>query len=210
MIAGQGSGQRFRLGGAGCMVGRSRGAILFADDPFLAAHHATLILRDGKLFVRDEGSASGVYVSISSASEPLSVGGYFAAGGRCFRYVGPLARPVLATSGHPEIYGAPVPHGQVLYAVEEIIVGGRAGRAVITAGPLLTIGQSHCDLSFANDPSLAPRHCELSPSPVGASLRDLSGGMGTFIRLLPGTEHPLNVGDRVRVGHQVMQVELVG
>ncbi len=113
-------------------------------------------------------------------------------------------------AGRPHVYGAPVPLGQAVYGVEEVLVGGRAGRAVVTAAPLLTIGQANCDLSFPGDEGLAGRHCELSPTPTGALLRDLSGGLGTYVRLAAGVERPLRPGDRVRLGQHVLQVENLG
>jgi len=58
-----------------------------------------------------------------------------------------------------------------------------------------------------NDAQLAARHCEISPAPQGAVLRDLSGGLGTFVRLT-AQERPLKQGDRVRIGQQTLTVEL--
>jgi pSer/pThr/pTyr-binding forkhead associated (FHA) protein len=201
VVAGQSPGQRFRLGAQGCQVGRSRGALLFPDDLFVSAHHASFLIRDGRLIVRDENSTSGVFVSVQQ--ELLAPGTLFCAGNRLFRYGGALeATPPVP--GKPVVYGAPTP--QTVYLVEEMLVGGRVGRAVLTQGPLFTIGQTHCDLSFPNEEGMAPRHCELSPTPSGAVLRDLSGGLGTFLQLA-GSERPLNPGDRVRIGEQVLQIE---
>ncbi|MBF5041125.1 FHA domain-containing protein [Simulacricoccus sp. 17bor-14] len=208
VLAGASRGQRYRLPLTGCVVGRTRGALLLAEDPYVSPLHATFVVKDGALFVRDESSTSGVYVTIAG-TESLAPHGLFAVGQRAFRYVGLLeAPPPLA--GRPLVYGAPVPSGQALYAVEEVLVGGRPGRAVTTAGPMLTVGQTHCDLSYPQDESLAVRHCELSPHPSGATLRDLSGGLGTYVRIPPLTERPLRAGDRVRMGQHVLQVELLG
>ncbi|MBX5484389.1 MAG: FHA domain-containing protein, partial [Myxococcaceae bacterium] len=209
VVSGHMPGQRFRLGGAGCMIGRSKGAILFPDDQFVSAHHGTLILRDGRLYIRDEGSLSGVFVSVSVGPEPLVAGASFAAGQRLFRFLGPLPPPPAPIPGRPLTYGAPVPQSQALYALEEVLVGGRSGRTAISGGPLITIGQHHCDLSYPGDETLAARHCELSPNGNTATLRDLSGGLGTWVRIAPGMERPLNPGDRFRVGQQVLQVEAV-
>lgn len=204
VISGSGAGQRFRLAGSAIPVGKSRASILFPDDPFVSAHHATLLPKDNRLSVRDEQSASGVFVTV--AQELLKPGQFFSAGRRLFRYVGPAEAPQIVP-GRPVVYGAPVPSSQTIYVVEEILVGGRPGRAVTTAGPLLTIGQALCDLSFTDDPGMATRHCELSPTPQGALLRDLSGGLGTYVRI--SGERPLNPGDRIRIGDQVLQVEVV-
>ncbi|MCP3143298.1 FHA domain-containing protein [Pyxidicoccus xibeiensis] len=208
VIAGSTRGQRYKLPVTGCVVGRQRGAILFPDDAFVSPLHATFLVKDGALFVRDESSASGVFVTVAG-TEALAPRTLFSAGQRLFRFTGRLELPGPA-AGRPAVYGAPVPLGQAVYGVEEVLLGGRAGRAVVTAAPLLTIGQANCDLSFPGDEGLAGRHCELSPTPTGALLRDLSGGLGTYVRLASGVERPLRPGDRVRLGQHVLQVETLG
>lgn len=133
--------------------------------------------------------------------------GMFSAGMRLFRYLGAVERRA-AEPGHPLVYGAPVPLGSALYALEELLVGGRSGRIVTSHGPTLSLGLSNCDLSFPQDLGMASRHCELSPLPNGALLRDLSGGLGTFVRLLPQQERLIRAGDRVRIGQQTLQIEV--
>ncbi len=205
VIAGSARGQRYKLPITGCVIGRARGAILFQDDVFVSPVHASLLIKDGALFVRDESSASGVYVTIPGA-EHIAARTLFSAGQRLFRFNGRIEVPPVVP-GRPTVYGAPMPLGQAVYGVEEMLVGGRGGRMVVTAAQLLTIGQANCDLAYPNDEGLAGRHCELSPSPSGAILRDLSGGLGTYVRIAPLTERPLRPGDRVRVGQHVLQVE---
>jgi hypothetical protein len=208
VIAGTTKGQRYKLPVTGCVVGRSRGAILLQDDAFVSALHATFLVKDGALFIRDESSVSGVYVTIPG-TEAIAPRTLFSAGSRLFRFSGRIEIPI-AQPGQPVIYGAPVPLGQAIYVVEEVLLGGRSGRAVMSAAALLTIGQTHCDLGYPQDDSLATRHCELSPTPAGAMLRDLSGGLGTYVRIPPGTERPLRAGDRVRIGQHIFQIESLG
>ena len=205
VTAGPARGQRFRLMANGCSVGRQRGAILFADDPFVSPHHAAFRIREGQLTVKDEDSVSGVYVALST-HELLMPGALFSVGPHVLRYIGPLM-PRAPEPGKPRTYGAPVPQAGGLWGLEEILIGLRPGRAVVTAQPTLTLGSSGADLVFAPDPQLAARHCEISPAPQGAVLRDLSGGLGTFVRLAT-QERPLKQGDRVRIGQQTLTVEL--
>ncbi|MEW5743248.1 MAG: FHA domain-containing protein [Myxococcota bacterium] len=207
VMAGPARGQRFKLGANGAQIGRSRGAILFPDDPFISPLHATLTVRDGKLFVRDEESTSGVFVSITG-TETLPPGATFCTGLRLFRYVGAIEPNPPWNRRDVVVYGAPLPNNQTHYAVEEILLGDRPGRCVITPGPVLTIGQGRCDFAYPNDEGLAPRHCELAPLPTGAMIRDLSGGLGTFVRARD--ERPLKAGDRIRIGQQTLQVEALG
>lgn len=203
VLAGANAGHRYRLAASVCHVGRTRGGILFPDDPYVSPVHAAFLVKDGKLHVRDESSASGVFIGVHHDLIPPNT--RFCAGRRLFRYCGAVETPPLPL-GRPIVYGAPVPPGQTVYLLEELLLGNRPGRAVVSFGANLTIGQSACDLSFPDDPALATRHCELSPAPSGAMLRDLSGGLGTFVRL-SGAEHPLGPGDRIRIGEQLLQVD---
>ncbi len=206
VLSGPSQGQRYRLSAAGAQLGRARGAILFPDDPGVSAHHATFMVRDAKLFVRDEGSASGVLVSITG-QQAIPPNTYFSAGLRLFRYAGAVAAASPPAPGRPMPYGSPVAPGQPVYLVEEILVGGRPGRAITTSGPVFAIGHTKCDFAFPPEEGLAARHCELAPSPAGAVLKDLSGGMGTFVRIPPGADRALASGDRLRIGQQVLQIE---
>jgi pSer/pThr/pTyr-binding forkhead associated (FHA) protein len=204
VLAGPARGQRFKLSATGAQVGRSRGAILFPEDPFTSPLHATFGLREGRLFVRDEGSTSGVYVSING-TETIGPGTAFCTGGRLFRYGGAVEPQPPWNRTDVLVYGAPLPNGQVHYAIEEVLLGDRPGRCKLTPGPVFTIGQGNCDFSYPNDEGLAQRHCELAPMPVGAMVRDLSSGLGTFVRIQG--ERAVKPGDRVRVGQQTLQVE---
>jgi pSer/pThr/pTyr-binding forkhead associated (FHA) protein len=206
VVAGNGMGQHYRVPVSGCWIGRNRGNILFPEDSFVSAHHATLTVHQGTLRIRDEGSASGLFVAIAG-QETISHGTLFNIGRRLFRYLAHLKLPPSPAAGQPRIYGAPLPQGQAPYAVEEVLVGGRSGRAAISGAPLLTIGQMNCDLSYPQDEDLASRHCELAPAGQGAVLRDLSGVLGTFVRIAPGFDRQLNAGDRIRIGQQLLQVE---
>ncbi len=205
LVSGPGRGQRFRLMANGCTVGRTRGAILFPDDVHVSAHHAAFRIKDGQLTVKDESSASGTFASIR-APEVLPPGGMFVIGQRLLRFQGLVTLPPPDPS-KPRAYGVPLPPQGVMWALEELLVGRRPGRAVATAQPLLTLGLAGCDVNFPGEAGLAPRHCELTASARGGLLRDLSGGLGTFVRV--GTqERVLQAGDRVRIGDQTLLVEV--
>src|SRR6185295_9187823 len=87
-LAGTQRGQRVRLSQS-CQIGRSRGQILFAEDPFLSPLHASLTVRDGRLFIKDENSASGTFVSVPG-QEQIQQNAHFSAGLRLFRFMGLL------------------------------------------------------------------------------------------------------------------------
>lgn len=204
VLAGPARGQRFRLGANGAALGRSKGVILFPDDPFISPLHATFLIKDNKLIVRDENSTSGVFALVNG-QESLASNTYFSAGIRLMRYIGPLDAPPPIQVGKLTVYGAPVPAHTTLYALEEVLLGGRPGRVVVSSGPSLTVGQSKCDFSFPDDEALAPRHAEITLGPGMAQLRDHSGGLGTYVRVVG--ERALKAGDKLRVGQQTLQVE---
>lgn len=204
VLGGPARGQRFKLAASGAQIGRARGAILFPDDPFVSPLHATLTVRDGKLFARDEDSTSGVFVSIHH-TETIPTDGTFCTGLRLFRFAGAIEPVAPLPPGEVQVYGAGLPNNQVHYVIEEVLLGNRGGRAILSPGPVISIGQGRCDFSYPNDEGLAPRHCEISPLPDGAMIRDLSGGLGTYVRI--SGERAIKAGDRLRVGQQTLQVE---
>jgi pSer/pThr/pTyr-binding forkhead associated (FHA) protein len=207
VTAGTARGQRFKLGAMACAVGRSRGAILFPDDACVSPQHAIFLVKDGAVHVRDDASASGVFVTLWG-QEPLAPLSAFSIGSHLFRFTGQLDQPPVLAPGRPVVYGAPVLKGQTMFGVEETLMGGRAGKAVVTQASVLSIGQTGCDFSLGAEEGVAPRHCELSLGGAGALLRDLSGGLGTFVRVPPGVERPLRSGDRIRIGQQILQLEV--
>lgn len=175
-------------------------------DPSLSHQHAGFVVRAGRLYVHDHHSHSGVYVSIRG-QEALPVGAWFSVGQRCFHFLGRLEAPA-GRPGAPVVFGAPVPAAEPLFALEEMLVGGRPGRALASASNTLSIGTGErTDLCYPGDEGLAVIHCEFSPGVQSGLLRDLSGGLGTFVRLAPNVERRLYPGDRVRVGTQLLRVD---
>src|SRR5215475_5305043 len=204
VVSGPRKGERIRLA-PHTVIGRTRGTLLVPEDPFISPQHATLWVRDGRLHLRDEASASGVFVGVAT-QELVVPGGYFCLGDRLFRYLGALPPAAISPAG-TIVYGAPLPPGGTCYVLEERLVGGRSGAAFVSAQPLISIGRKDCDISFPDDDTLAPRHCELTPIADGAVLRDLSEGLGTLVRLQPGVERPVKLGEQIRVGQAVMRFE---
>src|SRR5690606_2770669 len=55
VLVGRSRGARFRLPPSGATIGTGRTALML-EDPFVSAHHATLVVREGVLHIRDEAS----------------------------------------------------------------------------------------------------------------------------------------------------------
>jgi pSer/pThr/pTyr-binding forkhead associated (FHA) protein len=203
VVRGQvGPGSSFKLTGNACPAGRTKGLLLFPNDAFVAPLHATFFYRDSRLFIKDENAPSGTFVSVTK--ELIQPGTFFAVGDTLLRYQGPLPTPAPTPVLH---YGAPLPPNP-MYMVEEVLEGLRPGRCLARSGPTLAVGQSGCELLVV-DALVAPRHCELTFNPQGATLRDLNSPTGTFVRIPPGSERALEAGDQVRLGNEVLRVEAV-
>ncbi len=71
-----------------------------------------------------------------------------------------------------------------------------------------TIGHGACDLSFPDDTMLSPSHASVSHGPEGFSLRDDGSDTGTYLRLRAGKPMPLAAGDLVRLGRQLLMLQV--
>jgi hypothetical protein len=199
-------GATFRLAGDEIGAGRSKGGILFPSDGTLADLHATFFYRDGRLHVRDEGSAGGTFLRLRGLTVPLRPGDLFALGDRLLRYAGLLpAAPPGLPDGTRRL-GSPRPQGAAA-VLEERLEGGATGRVWVRAGPSVTLGRAGCSVNLGDDPFLSQAHAEILLEPDGsARLRDLGSANGTFVRVPAGGERELQDGDLVRMGREVLRV----
>ncbi len=189
-------------------VGRTRGAIVFPDDPTLAPHHASFLFQDGVLRLRDEGAQGGIHLRLRGLSIPLRPGDHLVVGDRLLRYAGPLTPPAGPPPDGTHRLGAPRPAGPTV-VLEEILEGGAVGRAFARPGPSITIGRTGCAVNLGDDPHLSQAHAELVIDSSGnARLRDLGSANGTYSRLPARGEIELRDADVVRIGREVLRVSL--
>ncbi|MEY2668444.1 MAG: hypothetical protein RJA59_1082, partial [Pseudomonadota bacterium] len=199
-------GTRLPVTGPEMGIGSAEGALPFVEDPWLAPRHATLVVRDGRPWVRDEGSAGGTFLRLRGLSVPLRPGDSFALGDRLLRFGGTLPAPSPPAPDGTRRLGSPRPAGQAVL-LEERLAGGTTGRVWLRAGPSVTLGRAGCAVNLGDDPFLSQAHAEvLLDSDGTARLRDLGSANGTFVRLPPRAERELRDGDLVRVGRQVLRI----
>lgn len=201
-------GARFKLGKQQVTAGRTHGAVIFPDDPCLAPHHATFFYRNGSLHLRDEGAPGGTFMRLRGTSVPLRPGDLFALGDRLLRFAGPLpASPPGPPDGTRRL-GAPRPPTPA-FVIEELLEGGVTGRVFVRGGGSVTIGRSGCAVNLGDDPYLSQAHAELVVDSAGAAkLKDLGSSNGTFVRVPPRAERELHDGDWLRLGREVLRVEV--
>jgi hypothetical protein len=202
-------GDVFKLDAAVIEVGRSRGTIVFPDDPTLAPLHASFLFRNGSLHVRDEGAPGGIHLRLRGLSIPLRPGDHLIVGDRLLRFAGPLAPAAPPPPDGTRRLGAPRPTGAAV-VLEELLEGGVTGRVFVRPGPSITIGRAGCSVNLGDDPYLSQAHAEILVDPAGgARLRDLGSSNGTFARVPPRTERELRDADVVRMGREVLRVQVV-
>jgi ribosomal protein L40E len=200
------AGTSFQLAYTENSVGSAGAIVELGEDVHLAPHHATVLIEDDRMLLRDEGTANGVFLKLRLAGA-LEPGDQFIAGQRLFRFDGPVE--LIQSEGTPPFQGAPRPAGTPVRIVE-LLAGGKHGRTCHRAGPVIAVGKTGCDLNFGSDALLAARHAEIHLAEDGtASLLDLGNSeSGVLMRVRNGASVELQTGDVLHLGGQTVRIEL--
>jgi pSer/pThr/pTyr-binding forkhead associated (FHA) protein len=203
LIRGEGiEGLSYQLNAEQHVVGRN-GQLVFPDDPYVSPRHANLFYRNGKLFVRDEGSLNGVFWRVRGSVD-LAPGDLFLAGEQLFRVEGsPRPNDGPAPDG---TYFYTSPKHQTQFKISQVLEGGALGMAVCARGTSLQIGREGADLNFAADLYMSASHCKLDESAGKITLTDLNSRNGTYVRLK--AEKELGSGDYLFIGRKLLRVEI--
>jgi pSer/pThr/pTyr-binding forkhead associated (FHA) protein len=177
------------------LIGREVGGI-FAEDNLLSSRHATVIVKGGAAWVRDEGSRNGVYVRVAPNQRiEMQEGDQFCLGRIILRFD---HRPPPGLMPSPDAVG-----------YLSLVVGRDVDKALFpVAIPAtgLTLGRSRSDLRFPNDGWISGIHCQLLAIGPQLFLVDLKSSNGTYARIR-GTR-ALNHGDALLMGQRIFQVNL--
>lgn len=199
-------GQRYSLVGEYAVVGRTGADIAFDDDRFLARQHARFERTGDGVKVLSLDTLNGVF---KKADLPVDLvdGMTILVGREVLRYekvdpeetkVHPLIRHGVALFGSPprEPWGrfvAIVPSG-----------GWRDVRHL--AGEEIVLGREEGDIVFRDDAFMSRRHAAVTWDGRKAQITDLGSSNGTFVRITGPT--PIKHGDHVRMGDQLLRIEL--
>jgi len=204
LIRGEGmDGLSFHLKAEQHVVGRE-GQLIFPDDPFVSPRHANFFYRDGKLWVRDEGSLNGVYLRVRG-TVPLAAGATFLAGEQLFR----LEKTDAVTDDAPDGDGTAFyasPRRESKFQLSQIFRGGAVGMKVQAFGASMVVGRDGADLNFPDDLFMSGEHCRIDETDGRFTLTDLNSRNGTYVRL--SDERQLEHGDYVFIGRKLLRVEI--
>jgi pSer/pThr/pTyr-binding forkhead associated (FHA) protein len=205
LIRGDGlDGVSFTLAGEDHLAGRIDCPILFAEDPFLSPTHANFFYRDGRLVVRDEQSTNGVYVRVNGSVE-IALGSKFLVG-----------EQMLDATLVPDVADEAIEDGTYFFAsprrganlrVAQTLRGGESGVAFCSSTGSVRMGREGNDIDFPDDPFISGHHAQVAWEGGRLVLTDLGSKNGTFVRI--AGERPLDHGDYVFMGQQLLRVEIV-
>ncbi len=182
----------------------SQGQLTLAGERFCHPREATLIHRDGGLFLRDLPGGNGVFLRIRSRIE-LAYGDEFILGDQVFR-VDPSPPP---TDDHPDpgpTYFYPAPNWLSQFRITQVFEGGATGRVAVARGGTVQLGSAIGDI-IVNDALVSDQHCVVEEQAGAFVLTDLESRTGVFVRV--GTnEVELLEGDEIIIGRTRLRVHI--
>jgi hypothetical protein len=167
----------------------------------MSPRHATFTARDGKIFLRDEGSANGIYRKLQrEVATPIRFGDVFRVGQELLR-IEPIERPTPSPDGIERL-GSPA---KGVVARLTLIIGRDAtGSAYVVGEEGVTIGRERGHVLFPEDGYVSGLHCRVTAEGGQLVLTDLGSSNGTFLRLSAETE--VQSGEVVLMGQQLFRI----
>ncbi len=200
-------GQRYPLAGEYLVVGRAGADIAFEDDRFLARQHARIERGgDGAVKIHPLDTLNGVFRKADAPVE-LVDGMTILVGREVLRYerVEPEEAKVHALVRHGvALFGSPPREPWGRFA--QLVPSGGYRDVRHLAGGEVVLGREEGDIVFRDDAFMSRRHAAVTWDGKRAQITDLSSSNGTFVRITGPT--PLKHGDHVRMGDQLLRIEL--
>jgi thioredoxin reductase/ferredoxin len=171
-------------------IGRINADVSFQQDTWLSDAHASISMKGGEYFLRDDGSRTGTYLKVRP-DHPMKV-----ASGDLLRVGKQILVIGESETGAPQVdhYSSTGAHiGS--HPVKGTIVFGRSG------------GKSNPDVLLdENDSTLSRFHMSIAAEKDGLSANDFNSRNGTYLKV--DAERKLEHGDVIRVGTQLLEVHL--
>jgi pSer/pThr/pTyr-binding forkhead associated (FHA) protein len=196
-----GEGVSFDLGDS-TETGRSQGAVLFADDPYVSPRHCRFVYEGERMHVEDSGSRNGVFRRIRGETQ-LGPGALVRVGRQLLRLETMPPDAPVAGDG-TRAWGSPNPG--YLARLVQVLEGGAAGEAYPLKGGDNLIGRETGDITFPQDGFVSGRHASIVAAPDSVRVRDLGSSNGTFVRV--DGRAALESGDYLLIGNQLLRVDM--
>ena len=165
------------------------------------------LYRDGKLWVRDDGSINGVFVRLRGPKIVPS-GTRLIVGEQLLRIDQAPPEPALIPDAEGTYFYSS-PSGTARLVLTQLLVGGDVGLVYRARNDNVTIGREGNDVNFPEDPFISGRHVQIRALDDGRfQVTDLGSKNGTYERVPQLLQ--LVQGDHVFLGQQLLRVELNG
>lgn len=190
-------------------IGRENCDATYPDDLLLSSRHASLMIREGKLFLKDLESQNGTFVKQRQDTE-LRPGDVILLGRELFRFKTESledSQVQVSLKGTWMAKGAPkLQRGPLTAKLEHIQLGGEVIEEFNLDKPETTIGRTRGDLVFKNDPYMSGMHARIAAQPGRFILQDLKSTNGVYRRIKGEVE--LKDGDEFFLGEQRFRVTM--
>lgn len=192
-------------------IGRTEGDIALFDDEYVSPRHARLLRVDGRWYVRDLGSANGVYAR-TRGQHPLENGDLILLGLQVLQFhpvseaernQGAALRQGALQRGTRLFGSKPV---RRLARLEQRTIEGVVADVYNLFRDETVIGREVGDIVFTSDPFLSRKHAIIKRIDDAFSIEDLDSSNGTYVGIKRDTV--LQDGDRIRVGQHLFRVDL--
>lgn len=176
--------EQFAITRDSVVIGRAAADLTFADDVYMADHHATLQQRDGSCVLADTGAGSGVWLRARGVNGlPLAEADVVWVGAQILLVAKDGERWALAHYNNDGVYQATYP------------IGDRG----------LFVGRGSAVPLDAQDMSLSRRHAQFRLDGGTLKVFDLGSKNGTYVKLT--APHALANGDEFRVASKLFRFE---
>ncbi len=196
-------------------IGRESGDCLFPDDRYMAPRHARIVKKQMEtgpgLLLRDLGTSNGVYLRIrKDDAVAVNDNDLILLGQQVLRFE--IVKDAEAGFGAASEQGTLVfgtPAGARYARLSQRTTEGVSCDVFHVRKPETVLGRESCDVVFPDDPFISRRHAAIrmdGASPRTFRVADLGSSNGTFVRIQG--EVPLQHGDEIRLGQQLLRVDL--
>ena len=203
-------GGSYPLKGDSTQIGRSKGNILFLDDPYVSPLHATFFYDgDEQLHVRNEQSFNGMFIRLRKRIE-LHHGDVVLLGKQLLRFeklesvAEPAAELDINNPPEPPVWGSP--YNSYWGRLVQLIAGGFEGNSILLGGSQVEMGRERGQITFPGDRFISSLHARISTEESRFFVEDLGSRNGTFVQLRG--EHALLNKDILIIGEQLLRVEM--
>ena len=190
------------------LIGRENCDLSYPQDMLLSPRHASVVLREGRLMLKDLNSQNGSFIRQRQDTE-LVPGDVFLLGRELFRFVTQSLEesPSKESLEGTMVWGGlKVQKGPLTAKLEHIKLNGEVVGEFKLDKPETTLGRTTGDLVFKDDPYMSGMHARIVAQPGRFVLQDLRSRNGVYRRLRAETE--LIDGDEFFMGEQLFHVDL--